>query len=480
MQIGLKLLNELETEDINWIMENANEQQVIANTRLIEEGGFPDSLYFVLEGMVGVFVSSLEHKLITSLGPGEVFGEMSFLADVPASATVQAVENSLLLAMPHRELKSRMELHPDFAARLYRALALMAHDRMRNNVDTMGRIWSQKAAAEDHDNQTWAFVENQMQKFKALMQEADREALKNDNIVPDELAEQIVSGFREFSVFMNEKLGDESEENPYIKDELGARIQREMLPYILLSGIAERIYAKPRGYAGDFMTIELLYENDPKGTSRLGPLLDRCFLKEPAAIAVRNRRGLLKEEIKKVLEKSQGTVRVTSLASGPAAELFDVFEQLEDTTRLKTTLVDIDLQALAFVGDKRDKLRLTRQMEMFNGNLVYLATGRQKMDTRPQDLVYSIGLIDYFSDKFVIMLLNYVHDLLKPGGKVILGNFHPRNTSKALMDHVIDWKLIHRTEEDMNRLFESSTFGKPCTEIRYEEQGVNLFASCVK
>ena len=480
MQHGLELLNELDTEDIDWMMNNANEQQVIANTSLIEEGSKPDSLYFVLEGMVGVYVSSLEHKQITTLGPGEVFGEMSFLSDDPASATVQAVENSLLLAIPHSELHLRMKEMPDFAARLYRAFALMAHDRLRNNVDTMGRIWSQKAAAEDHDNETWTEIHAQMQQFKALMQEADREALKNDNIVPEELAEQIVGGFRQFSKFMNEKIGDDSPENPYIKDELGARIQRELLPYILLSGIAERIYAKPRGYAGDFMTIELLYENDPKGTSRLGPLLDRCFLKEPAALAVRNRRGLLVEEIKKVLDKSQGTVRVTSLASGPAAELFDVFEQLEDTTRLKTTLVDIDLQALAFVGDKRDKLKLTRQMEMFNGNLVYLATGRQKMDARPQDLVYSIGLIDYFSDKFVIMLLNYVHGLLKPGGKVILGNFHPKNTSKALMDHVIDWKLIHRTEDEMCNLFESSAFGKRCTEMRYEPEGVNLFAACIK
>jgi len=76
--------------------------------------------------------------------------------------------------------------------------------------------------------------------------------------------------------------------------------------------------------------------------------------------------------------------------------------------------------------------------------------------------------------------LNYVYGLLKEGGKVILGNFHPKNTSKALMDYVIDWKLIHRTEEDMNRLFRESAFSKDCTNIRFEEQGVNLFAECIK
>ena len=48
------------------------------------------------------------------------------------------------------------------------------------------------------------------------------------------------------------------------------------------------------------------------------------------------------------------------------------------------------------------------------------------------------------------------------------------------MDYVLEWKLIHRTEEDMNRLFLSSAFRRPCTRIQFEEGGVNLFAECVK
>ena len=76
--------------------------------------------------------------------------------------------------------------------------------------------------------------------------------------------------------------------------------------------------------------------------------------------------------------------------------------------------------------------------------------------------------------------MNWIHGYLAPGGKVILGNFHTRNPDRALMDLVLDWKLIHRSEEDMNRLFEASSFGRPCTEIRYEKEEINLFACCVK
>ena len=94
--------------------------------------------------------------------------------------------------------------------------------------------------------------------------------------------------------------------------------------------------------------------------------------------------------------------------------------------------------------------------------------------------MHSIGLIDYFNDKFVVNLMNYGHRLLKPGGRMILGNFHPDNSSKALMDHVLDWRRIHRTEDDMDRLYAQSPFGRPTTRILFEVQRINLFAECVK
>ncbi|MEM7038428.1 MAG: hypothetical protein AAF570_15695, partial [Bacteroidota bacterium] len=143
-------------------------------------------------------------------------------------------------------------------------------------------------------------------------------------------------------------------------------------------------------------------------------------------------------------------------------------------------LIDIDLQALDFVQQRIDAAGLQSQMHPVNGNLVYLALGRHQLDLPPQHLMYSIGLIDYFNDHFVLNLLNYCHDNLLPGGKVILGNFHPKNPDKALMDHILDWKLIHRTEADMDRLFSASKFGQPCSEIRFEEEGVNLFAISIR
>jgi hypothetical protein len=76
--------------------------------------------------------------------------------------------------------------------------------------------------------------------------------------------------------------------------------------------------------------------------------------------------------------------------------------------------------------------------------------------------------------------MNYCYDQLAEGGRIILGNFHPDNKSKAFQDHVLDWKLLHRTEEDMDHLYQKSKFKSKSTNIWFEEQRINLFAECVK
>jgi SAM-dependent methyltransferase len=225
----------------------------------------------------------------------------------------------------------------------------------------------------------------------------------------------------------------------------------------------------------------MIYRNEANGSGRLGPIIDRLFLDCYATEAVRNRRGLLADEISKTLAmKAPDTAKVMTLACGPARELWDIYQTLDDKSRLKATLLDIDWQALAFVADWRDKNKLQNQIELLNENLIFLSLGRRTINVPPQDLVYSIGLIDYFEDKIVTKLLNFVHSILAPGGRVILGNFHPRNQSKPFQDHIFDWALIHRTEADMDRLFQNSAFQRPSSNIRFEECGINLFAECIK
>jgi len=96
--------------------------------------------------------------------------------------------------------------------------------------------------------------------FKRVLVNADRQALKNNDVVPPRVAADVEDAFRD----CNAKLHALESELTNGNDELGARIQSDLLPYLLLTNTAERWYSKPRGYAGDFLSIHEIYQNVPQ------------------------------------------------------------------------------------------------------------------------------------------------------------------------------------------------------------------------
>ena len=76
--------------------------------------------------------------------------------------------------------------------------------------------------------------------------------------------------------------------------------------------------------------------------------------------------------------------------------------------------------------------------------------------------------------------MDWAHDTLKPGGTLIVGNFDVSNPHRAFMDHILEWRLIHRTAAELRALFARSRFGDAPVRVTAERASVNLFASCVR
>ncbi len=474
----LEVLQLLPEYVLHWLVQNGSEHRVERQQVLIERGAQVPGLYIVLDGLFTVSAPGTEGH-IEHATAGTMLGDVSFFTDEPAAGTIVAEEPGLVLHIDRRKLRDKLNYDRAYAADFYRALLIATTERYKH---AMSQLAAARAEAQPTpaDDPTVIRARELIARYKRTLVEMDKEAMKGGGI-PDGRFTRFLAEAGELMMALHNVLGTASPLPEAQRALLGAELQHEMLPYVLTTETAERFYSKPRGYAGDYLAIHYIYQNQARGTGRMGPIVDRMFLETPPSRAVRNRRTLLANEIADtVLGKNGSTTRVMCLASGPATEVFDAFERVPDPAKLKATLLDIDLQALAFVDDLRSRRKLTNQITLVNENLIALFLGRTRVNVEPQDLIYSIGLIDYLNDKLVGKLLQFVFANLAPGGRVILGNFHPKNPAKEFMDYVLEWNLIHRTEEDMDRLFRESPFQRPSTRIQFEAEGINLFAECVK
>jgi hypothetical protein len=269
--------------------------------------------------------------------------------------------------------------------------------------------------------------------------------------------------------------------NTDLERSMGRYVQRELFPYFMFGDLNDRAYSKPRGYAGDYATIEMLYTDVASGRSRLGPLIDRWTRELPAARAVRNRRTLMVESISTVAARwtASAPLPVTSLASGPARELFDVVASPKGP-RMIATAIDVDPAALQYAADRARRLGVADQFRFARENVLRLTHGRGRTILNPQALIYSVGLTDYLQDAYVVDLINWAYDNLLPGGTLIIGNVMPTNPTRVYMDQVLEWVLVHRTAEQLQELFARSRFASTPVSLRCEPAGVDLFAFCTR
>lgn len=481
MNRAAALFEKLSDADVDWILNTGLEEQLMKGQPLIQAGRPVPAIYIVLKGLLGVFTEALGKERLAVVGPGGVVGEMSLLEDRVPTESVVAQETTTVLALPHRTLEDRFLKDPHFASRLYRGMAKSLSQRLRRTNQRL-TVQTEGTPPPKGKNPAMEQVTEAITQIEALIHAADDAARKNKDTVPEEMAAELASRMSALYPLFEAAAGDSAQQPEDVREQMGLHAQKQLLPYILLTRNAERWYSKPRGYAGDFMTLEMLYQNVPRGTSRVGPMVDRAFLDAPFAHALRARRPAFAQALNEAVRAApaDGPFLVTSLACGPGTELFDTLASLEEPSRVKATMVDFDPQALTMVAEKRDRGRLQGQIDLVPVNPVYLALGRAALDIPEQDVIYATGLVDYFSDDLLGKLLNLVYGLLKPGGKLILGAIHRSDPAKAFLDHVLEWRLIHRTEEDLNRLLGLSAFESPCTSLRTDAGGVSMLAECIK
>ncbi|MFM9151622.1 MAG: Crp/Fnr family transcriptional regulator [Candidatus Planktophila sp.] len=105
---------------------------------LFKEGDSGEHVYVIVEGKLKLGTSSGDGRenLLSILGPGEMFGELSLFDPGPRTSTATAVTDSKLLSLSHAKLIPWLRENPDVSLQLLARLA----QRLRRTNEAVGDL----------------------------------------------------------------------------------------------------------------------------------------------------------------------------------------------------------------------------------------------------------------------------------------------------------------------------------------------------
>lgn len=105
---------ELPLQELRRLAGRLQSVTAAAGETILRQGEPGSACYLVQTGHVDVITSRADgsEQVVTTLGPGALFGEAALLIDAPRNATVRAREGAELLALRRSDLVAIFELHP--------------------------------------------------------------------------------------------------------------------------------------------------------------------------------------------------------------------------------------------------------------------------------------------------------------------------------------------------------------------------------
>ena len=110
---SLTFLKEANTDIIEGLVKAAVEKNFQPGQIIFQEGSTGRELYLIVEGTIEVVKGhGADEMILARHGPGDFFGEMSFIEDNPRFATIRALEPTRLLEFSEQNLRSVLLRQP--------------------------------------------------------------------------------------------------------------------------------------------------------------------------------------------------------------------------------------------------------------------------------------------------------------------------------------------------------------------------------
>jgi extracellular factor (EF) 3-hydroxypalmitic acid methyl ester biosynthesis protein len=269
--------------------------------------------------------------------------------------------------------------------------------------------------------------------------------------------------------------------------------ENQLVPLYHPGSLYRRAITKPRGYAGDYKIMLIYNQREPNGETLYERFLDVAGKQHTLSRTVVARQKTVADEIRRALDA--GASKFVSLASGPAIEVSWVLREAQPPDRVITfVLIDQDEDALAYSYETLHRELLASAWDTSRTKIecIHLSVRQLLKPDNPEeeqigeqalagaDMVYSMGLFDYLPDLVAQRLLMILYRRLEPGGRVFVGNLESEPNTSWLMDFVLGWHLLWRTEDDMPRLADQLNPTPASLDVGRDSTGRCLFLRVVR
>ena len=132
------LSKEFSWRELEELSKYMSAEAFLKNTAIFEEGDKKAFMCVIFKGKVNILKESgNENKLITSIGAGRIFGEMSVIDGSPRSATAKASEDTILMVLTKQEFNRILDEKPRMGAKILQKIAATMSQRLRETTGVL-------------------------------------------------------------------------------------------------------------------------------------------------------------------------------------------------------------------------------------------------------------------------------------------------------------------------------------------------------
>jgi len=237
------------------------------------------------------------------------------------------------------------------------------------------------------------------------------------------------------------------------------------------SPLISRMQKWPRGYQGDFETIDYIMKSE--NGAQPDSLAYFCEAHALTIPMVQQQRNKILEQAKLIqqvcADRKQGG-RVLSLGCGSCPDL-KLVERTITNWEPEIFLMDTDGDALSMAG--RQLPGLFDRLTFIEGKIVEQL---YNVLESPFDLILARGIFNQLDDETSRIVLRMMWERgLKPGGKVFFSNIDRNDPYRAWRTWFVSWDFNERSEIEIKDLCRSANIGMNNISIRREDTGLAHF-----